>query len=71
MSRTLRSFTPEFKVEAAHRVIDSGRPVAEVARELNLHEDLLRKWVAAERVYHGADAALRQTVICRWQSVSS
>lgn len=61
MSRTLRSFTPEFKVEAAHRVIDSGRPVAEVARELNLHEDLLRKWVAAERVYHGAAAGGRGT----------
>ncbi|PQM46160.1 hypothetical protein C1Y40_03676 [Mycobacterium talmoniae] len=54
MSRTRRSFTPEFKVEAAHRVIDSGRPVAEVARELNLHENLLRKWVATERLRHGA-----------------
>lgn len=45
MSRTRRSFPPEFKVEAARRVIDSGRSVAEVARELNLHENLLRKWV--------------------------
>lgn len=54
MSRTRRSFTPEFKVEAAHRVIDSGRSVAEVARELNLHENLLRKWVTAERLRHGA-----------------
>ncbi|MGK2321022.1 transposase [Gordonia rhizosphera] len=32
MSRTRRSFTPEFKVEAARRVIDGGRPVTEVAR---------------------------------------
>lgn len=38
MSRTRRSFAPEFKVEAARRVIDGGRPVSEVARELNLHE---------------------------------
>lgn len=36
MSRTRRSFTAEFKVEAARRVIDGGRPVAEVGRELNL-----------------------------------
>ena len=34
MSRTRWSFTTEYKVEAAHRVIDSGRTIAEVAREL-------------------------------------
>ena len=59
MSRTRRSFTAEFKVEAARRVIDSGRPVAEVGRELNLHENLLRKWVAAERIRDGAAAGAR------------
>ncbi|PCK22717.1 transposase [Rhodococcus qingshengii] len=32
MSRKRRSFTPEYKVEAAHRVIDSGRTIADVAR---------------------------------------
>ena len=37
-------------MEAARRVIDGGRSVAEVARELNVHENLFRKWVAAERV---------------------
>ena len=50
MSRTRRSFTPEFKVEAARRVIDGGRSVTEVARELNVHENLFRKWVAVARV---------------------
>ena len=44
-----RKFTPEYKIEAAHRVIDSGRSVAEVARELSLHEDTLRGWVKDER----------------------
>ncbi|MCV7130845.1 transposase, partial [Mycolicibacterium vanbaalenii] len=53
MSRTRRSFTTEFKVEAARRVIDGGRPVSEVARELNLHESLLGKWVRQERVRDG------------------
>ncbi|WP_280202732.1 transposase [Nocardia cyriacigeorgica] len=43
------SFTTEYKVEAAHRVIDSGRSVAEVSRELGLHESLLGRWVADER----------------------
>jgi len=32
MSRKRRSFTTEYKVEAARRVIDSGRTIAEVAR---------------------------------------
>ena len=49
MSGRRRSFTPEYRVEAAHRVIDGNRPVAEVALELNLHENLLHKWVSVER----------------------
>lgn len=49
MSRTRRSFTTEYKVEAAHRVIDSGRTIAEVARELGVKEGLLGRWVADER----------------------
>jgi transposase len=49
MFRTRRSFTTEYKVEAAHRVIDSGRMIAEVARELGVNEGLLGRWVAEER----------------------
>ncbi|MFG1795752.1 transposase [Nocardia sp. NPDC049149] len=47
--RKRRSFTAEYRVEAAHRVIDSGRTIAEVARGLDLHESLLAKWVQEER----------------------
>ncbi|WP_409370929.1 transposase [Mycolicibacterium vanbaalenii] len=43
-------------MEAARRVIDGGRPVSEVARELNLHESLLGKWVRQERVRDGPPA---------------
>lgn len=49
MSGRRRKFTSEFKVEAAHRVIDSGRSVAEVARELNVGEQSLGSWVRDER----------------------
>ncbi|MFC3448294.1 transposase [Amycolatopsis speibonae] len=49
MSRKRRSFTTEYKVGAAHRVIDSGRVIAEVARELGVDEALLGWWVADER----------------------
>lgn len=49
MSRKRRSFTTEYKVDPAHRVIDSGRSIAEVARDLGLNEGLLGRWVADER----------------------
>jgi len=50
MSRSRRSFTTEYKVEAAHLVIDSGRAVAQVAGEIGVGEQLLGRWVRDERV---------------------
>lgn len=44
-----RKFTPEYRSEAARLVIDSDRPIAHVARELGLGEQLLGRWVHAER----------------------
>lgn len=44
-----RRFTPEYKVEAAHRVIDAGRTIVEVAQELSLNELTLGNWVRDER----------------------
>jgi transposase-like protein len=50
MSNTRRKFSTEYKVEAAHRVIDSGRTCTEVARELSLSEGYLREaWAIDER----------------------
>lgn len=49
MSVSRRKFTTEYKVQAAHRVIDSGRTVTEVAGELGLVEHTLGNWVRAER----------------------
>ena len=49
MSSSRRKFTAEYKIEAAHRVIDSGRSIADVARELSINEVSLGTWVRAER----------------------
>ncbi|MET3953664.1 transposase InsO family protein/transposase-like protein [Rhodococcus sp. OAS809] len=57
MSRKRRSFTTEYKVEAARRVIDSDRTIAEIARELGINEALLGRWVAYERRRIEATAA--------------
>jgi len=46
---TRRKFTLEFRTEAAHRVIDTGRTVRDVARELSVFENSLSKWVRDER----------------------
>ncbi|MDQ3576335.1 MAG: transposase [Actinomycetota bacterium] len=47
--RKRRSYTAEYKVEAAHRVIDSGRTVAEVARDLGIDAGMLSVRVKDER----------------------
>jgi transposase len=49
MGATRRKFTLEFRTEAAHHVIDAGRTVRDVARELSVLENSLSKWVRDER----------------------
>lgn len=44
-----RSFTPEYRRQAARLVIDTGRTIAAVARELGVGEQLLGRWVGIER----------------------
>lgn len=44
-----KSYTPEYRRDAAHLVIDTGRPIATVAREIGVGEQLLGRWVAIER----------------------
>jgi transposase len=45
MGRKRRGFTPEYKDEAVKLVINTGRTVATVARELGLNEATLGRWV--------------------------
>jgi len=40
-----RKFSREFKLEAVRLVKDRGVSVAQAARDLELHENVLRKWV--------------------------
>jgi transposase len=47
MARQRRSYTREFKVEAVKLVTEKGYSVAEAARSLGLHENLLRSWKRA------------------------
>jgi transposase len=49
MGAKRKSYTPKYRQEAAHLVIDTGRTIAEVAREIGIGEQLLGRWVAIER----------------------
>ncbi|MGH3738457.1 MAG: transposase, partial [Micromonosporaceae bacterium] len=40
-----RKFTPEYRDEAVKLVLENGRPIADVARELGLNEGMLGNWV--------------------------
>ena len=42
-------FSPEFKDEAVRLVIESGRPIAQIARELQINDGTLGNWVARYR----------------------
>jgi transposase len=45
MGAARRKYTQEYKAEAVELVINSGRPVAEVARDLGINEGTLGNWV--------------------------
>ena len=40
-----RKFSREFKLEAVRLVKDRGVAVAQACRDLDLHENVLRKWI--------------------------
>ena len=42
---TRRQFSREFKLEAVKLVTQRGVSVAQTARDLDVHENVLRKWV--------------------------
>ncbi len=56
--RSRRRFTEEFKRDAAALVIDTGRAIAQVARELDIYESSLGRWVAQARADRGETDAL-------------
>lgn len=48
-------YTPEYRQEAARLVIESQRPIADVAKEIGVGEGLLGRWVKIERERQGSD----------------
>jgi transposase len=51
--RSRRQFTSEFKRDAVELVRTSGRPIAEIARELGIYDSTLGNWVKQDHIDRG------------------
>lgn len=49
MAEVRRKFDEDFKHGAVQLVVESGKPIAQVARELGVNEGTLGNWCARER----------------------
>jgi transposase len=58
---TRRRFTDEFKLEAVRLIRESGRPVAQVARELGISDNVLYRW-RSEQQQIESQGGTRQSV---------
>ena len=52
MAEIRRRFDKDFREGAVRIVLETGHPVAEVARELGVHEGTLGNWVNQHRARH-------------------
>jgi transposase len=55
LARSKKNYSPEFREEAVKLVIETSRPIAQVARELGIVEGTLGNWVNAYRREHAGD----------------
>jgi transposase len=53
MSETRRKFNRDFRKGAVRLVLETGKPIAQVARDLGINEGTLGNWVAKERAARG------------------
>ena len=49
MVRQYRKFDEDFKAGAVRLVFETGKPIAQIARELGINDGTLGNWVAAAR----------------------
>jgi len=52
MPEQRRRFSSQFKAEAVQMVVETGKSIAEVARDLGIHDGTLGNWVNAYRRRH-------------------
>src|SRR3954453_20998054 len=57
MVRQYRKFDEDFKAGAVRLVVETGKPIAQVARDLGVNEGTLGNWVALARRQRDGDGA--------------
>ena len=55
VSSSRKKYAPEYRQDAARLAIESGRPIAHVAKEIGVAEGLLGKLVKLKRGRQGSD----------------
>lgn len=50
-----RKFSPEYREEAVKMVIETSRPIAQVARDLGINEGTLGNWIHRYRREHAGE----------------
>src|SRR6188472_3153922 len=60
MPETRRKFDREFREGAVRIVRETGKSIAQVARELGVNAGTLANWVATDRRAHGGDGRLSE-----------
>jgi transposase len=60
MAETRRKFGQDFKEGAVRLVRETGKPIAQVARDLGINSGALGNWVNADARRRGGDGALNE-----------
>ena len=60
MAETRRKFDRDFREGAVRLVLETGKPIAQVARDLGINAGTLGTWVNADARRRGSDGALSE-----------
>ena len=60
MTETRRKFDQDFKAGAVRLVRETGKPIAQIAKDLGINEGTLGNWVAKDRQARGGDGRLSE-----------